>query len=90
MIDDVEVYAQALYSKNSVKLSLAPSGIAGETMVIPYNNPFLPAAARAQFCAANGVTVAQCNAAATATSPTDPNYRTFTTARCCLWRRRRA
>lgn len=80
VIDDVEVYAQALYSKNSVKLSLAPSGIAGETMVIPYNNPFLPAAARAQFCAANGVTVAQCNAAATATSPTDPNYRTFTTA----------
>ena len=80
IFDDIDVYAQALYSKNTVQLSLAPSGIAGETMAIPYSNPFLPAAARSQFCAANGLSVAQCTAAAAATSPTDPGYRTFTTA----------
>lgn len=78
--EEAEVYSQALFSKNTVSTIIAPSGTFGLPLEIPYSNPYLPAAARAQFCAANGVTVAQCTAAATATSPTDPNYRTFTTA----------
>jgi len=77
--EHAEVYGQALFSKNIVTLQLAPSGLQGETYTIPYSNPYLPAAARSQFCAANGLSVTQCSAAATATSPTDPNYRTFNT-----------
>lgn len=77
--DAAEVYGQAMFSKNIVTLQLAPSGLQGETYTIPYSNPYLPAAARGQFCAANGLSVAQCTAAAAATSPTDPNYRTFNT-----------
>jgi outer membrane receptor protein involved in Fe transport len=78
--DALEFYTQALYSHNKVTLQLAPSGLQGETYAIPYSNPYLPAAARSQFCAANGLTSAQCTAAATATDPSDPNYRTFNTA----------
>ena len=77
--DHVEAYGQALMSRNIVTLQLAPSGLQGETYTIPYSNPYLPATARSQFCAANGLTVAQCSAAAAATSASDPNYRTFTT-----------
>lgn len=77
--DALEIYGQSLFSKNIVTLQLAPSGLQGETYTIPYSNPYLPAAARSQFCAANGLTTAQCAAAAVATSPSDPNYRTFNT-----------
>lgn len=77
--DHAEVYGQALFSKNIVTLQLAPSGLQGETYTIPYSNPYLPAAARSQFCAANGLSIAQCAGAATATSASDPNYRTFNT-----------
>jgi outer membrane receptor protein involved in Fe transport len=58
-------------------------------LVIPVSNPFLPAAARATFCANNDfdpvtpgiqtITPAQCAAAATALTPADPNFRAFTT-----------
>ncbi|MFS0735710.1 TonB-dependent receptor [Sphingomonas sp. 1P06PA] len=77
--DGIEVYTRGLFSKNTVNTIIAPSGIFGSSVVIPYSNPYLPAAARAQFCASNGLSVAQCNAAAAATSPTDPNFRTFST-----------
>ncbi|WP_242138960.1 TonB-dependent receptor [Sphingomonas sp. TREG-RG-20F-R18-01] len=77
--DAFQVYTRALYSKNTVQTIIAPSGDFGSSLVIPYSNPYLPAAARNQFCASNGLTAAQCTAAAAATSPTDPNFRTFTT-----------
>lgn len=77
--DNIEVYTRGLFSKNTVSTIIAPSGVFSSSLVIPYSNPYLPAAARTQFCTANGLTVAQCNAAAVATSPTDPNFRTFTT-----------
>lgn len=77
--DAVEVYTRGLFSKNSVSTVIAPSGAFGLTVVIPYSNPYLAAGARNTMCTANGLTTAQCNAAATATSATDPNYRTFTT-----------
>lgn len=76
--DAVEVYTRGIFSKNSVSTIIAPSGAFGLTVAVPYSNPFLPAGARNTMCTANGLTTAQCNAAAAATSATDPNYRTFT------------
>jgi len=87
--DGIEVYTRGIFSKNTVNTIVAPSGIFSSVLVIPVSNPFLPAAARATFCANNDfdfatpgvqtLTPAQCAAAATATSPTDPNFRAFTT-----------
>ncbi|GEO00094.1 TonB-dependent receptor [Novosphingobium sediminis] len=77
--DAVEVYTRGLFSKNTVKTIIAPSGLFAESMKIPFSNPYLPAGAAGQFCAANGLTDAECVAARAATDPTDPNYRTFNT-----------
>ena len=87
--DTVQVYARGMFSKNKVNTVVAPSGVFGQTLTIPLSNPFLPAAARTQFCASNDfnpnvagiqtLTPAQCTAAAAATSATDPNFRSFTT-----------
>ncbi|KQN71200.1 TonB-dependent receptor domain-containing protein [Sphingomonas sp. Leaf62] len=76
--DSIEVYGRGLFSKNTVQTVIASSGTFGNSLTIPYSNPYLPAAARSQICAANGLTVAQCSAAALATTTNDPNYRTFT------------
>ncbi|MEG8049673.1 TonB-dependent receptor [Sphingomonas aurantiaca] len=85
--DTVEVYTRGLFSKNTVETIVAPSGVFGSQVVIPLSNPYLPAAARNQFCAASNITQAQCDLAATA-SPTvtvggvttaNPNFRTITT-----------
>lgn len=86
--DGIEVYARGLYSNNTVKTVIAPSGVFGSSVTVPVSNPFLSAAQRATLCAraatnaalggGTTMTAAQCAAAATATSPTDPNYRTFT------------
>lgn len=93
--DAIEFYTRGLFSQNTVSTIVAPSGVFGSTVTIPLSNPFLPTGLRNQFCAANvagpnadGVvdsyvprfTQAQCDAAALATSPSDPNYRTVTTA----------
>jgi iron complex outermembrane receptor protein len=88
--DAVEVYTRGLFSKNTVSTIIAPSGSFGIAVQIPLSNPFLTAGIRNQFCAANDsnpnlagtqtLTAAECAAAATATSPTDPNYREITTA----------
>ncbi|MGK6323218.1 TonB-dependent receptor domain-containing protein [Sphingomonas sp. DT-51] len=87
--DHIEVYGRGMFSKNTVSTIIAPSGVFGQLLTIPVSNPYLPAPARARFCANNDfdpntagiqtLTAAQCAAAATATSPTDPNFRTFTT-----------
>ncbi|SFR88308.1 TonB-dependent receptor plug domain-containing protein [Sphingomonas jatrophae] len=87
--DDVELYGRGMYSKNTVSTIVAPSGVFGALVTLPLSNPYLPAAARASFCANNDfnpnlagiqtLTPAQCAAGAVATSPNDPNYRTFTT-----------
>jgi iron complex outermembrane recepter protein len=92
--DNIQVYARGLFSKNTVNTIIAPSGVFSSSALIPYSNPYLPAAARATFCANNTayafpgggapvavgtLTAAQCAAAATATSITDPNFRAFTT-----------
>ena len=86
--DTVEVYTRGLFSKNTVDTIIAPSGVFSSSIVVPLSNPYLPVAARNQFCAASNITQAQCDLAATATSPTvtvggvttaNPNFRTITT-----------
>ena len=89
--DSIEVYTRGLFSKNTVSTIIAPSGSFGGTVTVNLNNPYLPANLRNQFCAFNTATAAsglytprfspaECAAAAVATGPTDPNYRTVTVA----------
>lgn len=75
----IEVYSRGLFSKNNVQTVIASSGTFGNSVTIPYSNPYLPAGARSQICASQGLTTAQCAAAAAATDPTSPDYRTFNT-----------
>ncbi len=87
--DGLEVYTRGLFSKNTVNTIVAPSGAFQIEVKIPVSNPYLPAGARATFCANNDfdpntdgvqtLTAAQCAAAALATNPNDPNYRQFST-----------
>ena len=103
--DAIEFYTRGLFSKNTVRTIIAPSGVFGSAVAIPLSNPYLPAGLRAQLCAQNVAaptaspvldakgnpvdtqvinytprfTPAQCAAAAVATNPNDPNYRTVTT-----------
>ena len=77
--DAVEVYTRGLFSKNTVKTIIAPSGLFAEKLKIPFSNPFLPAGAAGQFCGDNGLTADECSAAIAATDPTDKNYKTFDT-----------
>ena len=86
--DNLQVYTRAMFSKNTVNTIIAPSGAFGAPVTINLNNPFLPAGLRSQFCAANvgntsvytaRFSPAVCAAAALATGPTDPNYRTVDT-----------
>ncbi|WAC23850.1 TonB-dependent receptor domain-containing protein [Blastomonas sp. SL216] len=74
--DSVEVYTRGMFSKNTVDTIIAPSGAFGIAVNVSLNNPFLPAAARNQFCAFDvnpsatvytpRFTPAECTAAATA------------------------
>lgn len=60
--DKIEVYTRALFSKNTVSTIIAPSGIFGNPLTIPGNNPFLPAGVRDQLCGfANIPLGATCN-----------------------------
>jgi len=88
--DSFSFYTRGLFSKNTVDTIIAPSGLFSSSVTIPLSNPYLPAALRNQFCAFNTSTLASglytplytpgvCAAAATATSATDPNFRTVTT-----------
>jgi iron complex outermembrane receptor protein len=87
--DALKVYTRGIFSKQSVNTIIAPSGAFGIPITVNLNNPYLTTALRNAFCARdtnNGVgytplyTPAQCAAAATATGPTDPNYRTVSTS----------
>ncbi len=51
--DGIEAYARGMFSKNSVKTIIAPSGVFGTSVTIPLSNPYLPAAMRDQLCAVN-------------------------------------
>jgi outer membrane receptor protein involved in Fe transport len=87
--DGLEVYTRGLFSNNTVETIIAPSGLFATQVTVPVSNPFLTPALRTQFCANQDfnptmagiqpLTPEQCAAAAVATSPTDPNFRTFLT-----------
>lgn len=87
--DSVEVFARGLFSQNTVKTIIAPSGAFSSPVFIPLSNPYMTAGARNTFCANNDFnqTLAgiqtlndvQCAAAATATDPNDPNYQEVST-----------
>jgi outer membrane receptor protein involved in Fe transport len=63
--DSIEVYARALGSRNVVSSIIAPSGIFGEALTVPGNNPFLPAGIRNQLCQSAGIALgAACNGSA--------------------------
>lgn len=84
--DNIEVYGRGMFSKNTVRTIIAPSGLFAQTVTIPLSNPFMNANIRNQYCGFNTTQAlgtytprfsqAECNAAATALSPTDPAYRT--------------
>ncbi|MBV8972662.1 MAG: TonB-dependent receptor [Sphingomonadaceae bacterium] len=79
VVPDIQVYTEALFSKNSVSQIIAPSGTFTNSLTLPLSNPYIPAGVLNSLCAANGLTPAQCTAAATATDPTNPAYRTIQT-----------
>lgn len=64
--DSITVYTRGSFNKTTVAGIIAPSGVFGETLTIPANNPYLPAAIRDQICAAElggaSVGTAACNA----------------------------
>ncbi len=82
--DAIQLYTRGIFSKNTVKTIIAPSGTFNIGVNIPLSNPYLTAAQRNAFCAFDvnpGVgytprfTQSECDAAALATSTSDPNYR---------------
>ena len=85
--DGITVYGRGMYSNNNVKTIIAPSGSFATAVLVPVSNPFLSATQRNYFCAnadfntALGgnqtLTPAECAAAATALTTSDPNYRQF-------------
>ena len=50
--DRIEVYSSLMYARSDVFSQIAPSGSFLNNYAVPIGNPFLPAAARAQICAA--------------------------------------
>ena len=60
--DKVSVYARAIFSKNYTSSIVAPSGVFGEGLFVPGNNPFLSPTVRDQLCTINGIALgAACN-----------------------------
>ncbi|MCW3836218.1 TonB-dependent receptor plug domain-containing protein [Sphingomonas canadensis] len=77
--DNIEFYASAMFSRNTTQLALNSTGTFSNTYALPLNNPYLTDAARSQLCAAAGISVANCAAAASATGgPSSAGYRTVT------------
>jgi iron complex outermembrane receptor protein len=76
--DHLTVYSRGMYNNNTIDTIVAPSGVFASTVTVPLSNPFLSAQQRGVLCTDLALTAAQCTAAATATSPADPNYRTDT------------
>ena len=66
--DNVEAYANLLYSKTEVRQQIAPSGIFGNSFFVPLSNPYLQASAR-------NTLITQANAARVAGSLPAANWR---------------
>ncbi|KQN25821.1 TonB-dependent receptor [Sphingomonas sp. Leaf33] len=64
VFNDVEVYAQGMFTRSLVTIQLASSASFTNTYQLSLNNAYLPAAARNQLCAARGIAQATCDTAA--------------------------
>lgn len=53
--DRVQVYARGMFSKNTVEQIIAASGVFGESLTVPGNNPYLTPGIRDQLCTINGI-----------------------------------
>ncbi len=61
--DNIEVYAEGFYSRNSVRLEIAPTGTFTNQFQVPLNNQFLTSAQRIQLCSfaqQSDVAIADC------------------------------
>ena len=85
--DGIEAYTTAMFTRNSARIQLASTGTFSNPFIVPLSNPYLTTAARNQLCmldwntgvaGVQPLTAAQCNAAATSTSRSDPNHREIT------------
>jgi len=56
----LESYAQVSYTRSQVGSEQAPSGIFGESLQVPLNNPYLPDAMRQQLCSELAIAAANC------------------------------
>lgn len=84
--DNIEVFGEGMFVQSTTSTVIAPSGTFRNVLTTPLSNPFLNAGIRNQICGldTSGTTAgvqrlfsqAECNAAALATDPNDPNYRT--------------
>ena len=57
---NVEAYTNVMFTKSTVKSTLAPSGSFFNDFYIPLGNPYIPAGARQQLCDAASLSAAQC------------------------------
>mgnify|MGYP001032364416 CR=1 FL=1 len=76
--EGIEVFSEAMYVDSQTDTNAAPSGSFGFGGPVPLSNPFLQDNTRNQLCGAAGISQTACDAAATVTDPTDPNYQEFT------------
>lgn len=76
--DNIEAYGSGFFVRSFVEANLAPSGSFTNNWQLPLSNPFLPTAFRNQLCGALAIAQPTCDAAAAATTLTDPNYREVT------------
>lgn len=60
--ENVELYTQAAFSKQTVETIIAPGGSFFNNYNINLNNPTIPVGIANQFCAGLGLTAAQCTA----------------------------
>ncbi|WP_324261255.1 TonB-dependent receptor [Altererythrobacter sp. H2] len=73
--DDVEVFTQAVFSKQTVSTIIAPGGSFFNTYAVPLSNPFIPNAILQRLCTGAGLDAAGCAAAASADGPNAAGYR---------------
>jgi outer membrane receptor protein involved in Fe transport len=71
--DNIEVYTRGIFSKNTVRTIIAPSGVFGETLTTNINNPFISAGQRATICSL--VAGLDCSPGSTATFSIPAVYR---------------
>lgn len=53
--DGIQFYARGTFSQNVVRSIIAPSGVFGNALTIPGQNPYLNTTIRNQLCTANGI-----------------------------------